>query len=105
MIAPIQKLCSLTDGEKQSDNERINLDIKYLRSERKAKTLSEGKYTAPNVLLILVDGKIPVSCSAHLKKPTKAVHSKQLAINNNMNTDYFLQVINLHRKTLRENKV
>lgn len=30
---------------------------------------------------------------------------KQLAINDNMYTDYVLQVINLHRKTLRENKV
>ena len=30
---------------------------------------------------------------------------KQLAIDENMNTDYVLQVINLHRKALRENKV
>lgn len=30
---------------------------------------------------------------------------KQLAINENMYIDYVLQVINLHRKTLRENKV
>ena len=30
---------------------------------------------------------------------------KLLSINDNMNTDYVLQVINLHRKTLRENKV
>ena len=30
---------------------------------------------------------------------------KQLSINNNMNIEYVLQVINLHRKILRENKV
>ena len=30
---------------------------------------------------------------------------KQLSINENMNTEYVLQVINLHRKILRENKV
>jgi type I restriction enzyme S subunit len=30
---------------------------------------------------------------------------KRLSIKDDMNTDYVLQVINLHRKTLRENKV
>ena len=56
-IAPMQTLCSLTDGEKQSDIKRINLDVKYLRGEREAKTLTTGKYVAANSLLILVDGE------------------------------------------------
>ena len=30
---------------------------------------------------------------------------KQLTINSHVNTDYVLQVINLHRKILRENKI
>lgn len=55
--APMQMLCSLVDGEKQSGVERINLDVKFLRGEREAKTLSAGKYVAANKLLILVDGE------------------------------------------------
>ncbi|EFI12663.1 restriction endonuclease subunit S, partial [Bacteroides sp. D22] len=56
-VAPMQMLCSLIDGEKQNGIERINLDVKYLRGERDAKTLTSGKYVAANSLLILVDGE------------------------------------------------
>ena len=104
-IVPMQMLCSLTDGEKQSDIERINLDVKYLRGERDAKMLSTGKYITANSLLILVDGE---NSGEVFQTPTEGYQGstfKQLSINNNMNTDYMLQVINLHRKTLRENKV
>ncbi len=61
VVTPMQTLCSLTDGERQSEIERV-----------------EG-YQGSTF--------------------------KLLSINDNMNTDYVLQVINLHRKTLRENKV
>lgn len=98
-------LCSLTDGEKQSSIERINLDVKYLRGERDAKTLTSGKYVAANSLLILVDGE---NSGEVFRTPIEGYQGstfKQLSINDNLNTDYILQVINLHRKTLRENKV
>ncbi|KAA5419397.1 restriction endonuclease subunit S [Bacteroides cellulosilyticus] len=104
-IVLMQMLCSLTDGEKQSGIERINLDVKYLRGERDAKMLSTGKYITENSLLILVDGE---NSGEVFQTPTEGYQGstfKQLSINNNMNTDYMLQVINLHRKTLRENKV
>ena len=104
-IVPMQMLCSLTDGEKQSGIERINLDVKYLRGERDARMLSTGKYITENSLLILVDGE---NSGEVFQTPTEGYQGstfKQLSINNNMNTDYMLQVINLHRKTLRENKV
>ena len=104
-IVPMQMLCSLTDGEKPSAIERINLDVKYLRGERDAKMLSTGKYITENSLLILVDGE---NSGEVFQTPTEGYQGstfKQLSINNNMNTDYMLQVINLHRKTLRENKV
>ncbi len=104
-IVPMQMLCSLTDGEKQSGIERINLDVKYLRGERDAKMLSTGKYITENSLLILVDGE---NSGEVFQTPTEGYQGstfKLLSINNNMNTDYMLQVINLHRKTLRENKV
>ncbi len=56
-VAPMQVLCSLVDGDKQKGIERINLDVKYLRGERDAKTLTSGKYVTANSLLILVDGE------------------------------------------------
>lgn len=101
----MQMLCSLVDGEKQSGVERINLDVKFLRGEREAKALSAGKYVAANTLLMLVDGE---NSGEVFRTPVEGYQGstfKQLAINDNMYTDYVLQVINLHRKTLRENKV
>ena len=104
-VAPMQMLCSLVDGEKQNGIERINLDVKYLRGEREANTLMSGKYVAANALLILVDGE---NSGEVFRTPVDGYQGstfKQLAINTNMDIDYVLQVINLHRKTLRENKV
>lgn len=101
----MQMLCSLVDGEKQSGVERINLDVKFLRGEREAKALSAGKYVAANTLLILVDGE---NSGEVFRTPVEGYQGstfKQLTINDNMYTDYVLQVINLHHKTLRENKV
>ena len=104
-ITPMQTLCALVDGEKQNGIERINLDVKYLRGEREAKVLTSGKYTAANTLLILVDGE---SSGEVFRAPVDGYQGstfKQLSIHEEMYTDYVLQVINLHRKTLRENKV
>lgn len=104
-LAPMQALCSLVDGEKHNGIERTNLDVKYLRGEREAKTLTSGKYVAANSLLILVDGE---NSGEVFRTPIEGYQGstfKQLSINDNMNTDYVLQVIHLHRKTLRENKV
>ena len=99
-VTPMQTLCSLVDGEKQNGIEHINLDVKYLRGEREAKSLMSGKYVAENALLILVDGE---NSGEVFRTPTEGYQGstfKQLAIDENMNTDYVLQVINLHRKAL-----
>lgn len=104
-FVPMDLLCSLTDGEKQSGIERINLDVKFLRGEREAKTLTSGKFTPINTLLILVDGE---NSGEVFRAPIDGYQGstfKQLSINDNMNTDYMLQIINLHRQTLKENKV
>ena len=104
-ITSMQTLCALVDGEKQNGIERINLDVKYLRGERDAKVLTSGKYTAANTLLILVDGE---NSGEVFRAPVDGYQGstfKQLSIHEEMYTDYVLQVINLHRKTLRENKV
>ena len=105
VITPMQTLCALVDGEKQNGIERINLDVKFLRGEREAKVLTSGKYTAANTLLILVDGE---NSGEVFRAPVDGYQGstfKQLSIHEEMYTDYVLQVINLHRKTLRENKV
>ena len=105
VITPMQTLCTLVDGEKQNGIERINLDVKYLRGEREAKVLTSGKYTVANTLLILVDGE---NSGEVFRAPVDGYQGstfKQLSIHEVMYTDYVLQVINLHRKTLRENKV
>ena len=104
-IAPMQILCSLIDGDKQNGIERVNLDVKCLRGERDAKTLTSGKYVATKSLLILVDGE---NSGEVFRTPIEGYQGstfKQLFINENMNSRYVLQVINLHRRILRENKV
>ena len=104
-VAPMQILCSLVDGDKQNGIERTNLDVKYLRGERDAKNLTSGKYVTANSLLILVDGE---NSGEVFRTPIDGYQGstfKQLLINGNMNEEYVLQVINLHRKVLRESKV
>ena len=104
--APMQILCSLIDGEKQSNIERPNLDVKFLRGNyNNAKILKAGKYVAANSLLILVDGE---NSGEVFRTPIEGYQGstfKQLSINKNIYQDYLLLVINLHRKALRENKV
>lgn len=105
MVAPMQTICSLIDGEKINGKELPNLDVKYLRGERDFKTLTNGRYVAANSLLILVDGE---NSGEVFRTPIDGYQGstfKQLYINKQMLTDYVLLVINLHRKALRENKV
>ena len=64
-----------------------------------------GKYIPANSLLILVDGE---NSGEIFRTPIDGYQGstfKQLSITDEMNADYVLLVINLHRKTLRENKV
>ena len=104
-VAPMQVLCSLVDADKQKGIERINLDVKYLRGERDAKTLTSGKYVTANSLLILVDGENSGEVFRTSIDGYQGSTFKQLLINENMNEEYVLQAINLHRKVLRESKV
>ena len=104
-IVPMQMLCSLTDGKKLDGKEMPNLDVKYLRGERDFKTLTNGRYVAANNLLILVDGE---NSGEVFRTPIEGYQGstfKQLHIAENIHTDYLLHVINLHRKSLRENKI
>ena len=105
VVASMQTICSLIDGEKINGKELPNLDVKYLRGERDFKTLSNGRYVEANSLLILVDGE---NSGEVFRTPIDGYQGstfKQLYINKQMLIDYVLLVINLHRKALRENKV
>lgn len=104
-VVPMQMLCSLTDGKKLDGKEMPNLDVKYLRGERDFKTLTNGRYVAANNLLILVDGE---NSGEVFRTPIEGYQGstfKQLHIAENIHIDYLLHVINLHRKSLRENKI
>ena len=105
VVAPMQMLCSLTDGEKLDGKEMPNLDVKYLRGERDFKTLTNGRYVVANSLLILVDGENSGEVFRTQIEGYQGSTFKQLHINKNMFAEYILHVINLHRKALRENKV
>lgn len=75
-----------------------------MRGEREAKTLTSRKYVTANSFLILVDGE---NSGEVFRTPIDGYQGsifKQLLINENMNTEYILQVIKLHRKMLRESK-
>ncbi len=104
-LASMADICSLVDGEKLQGTEYPNLDVKYLRCEREAKTLNSGKFVSANTLMILVDGENSGEVFRTLIDGYQGSTFKQLSISAEMNEEYVLQVINLHRKTLRENKV
>ena len=105
VVAPMQMLCSLTDGERLDGKEMPNLDVKYLRGERDFKTWTNGRYVVANSLLILVDGENSGEVFRTRIEGYQGSTFKQLHINKNMFAEYILHVINLHRKALRENKV
>ncbi len=104
-LATMADICSLVDGEKLQGTEYPNLDVKYLRGEREAKMLNSGKFVSANTLMILVDGE---NSGEVFRAPIDGYQGstfKQLSISAEMNEEYVLQVINLHRKALRENKI
>ena len=104
-LASMSDICSLVDGKKLQGTEYPNLDVKYLRGEHKAKILNSGKFVSANTLMILVDGE---NSGEVFRTPIDGYQGstfKQLSIHDNINIKYVLQVINLHRDILRENKV
>ena len=104
-ITSMHEVCSLFDGEKQDNRSMINLDVKFLRGLSDGTILKKGRYVRANTYMILVDGE---NSGEVFKTPIEGYQGstfKQLSINENMNEEYVLHIINLHRKALRENKV
>ena len=104
-ITFMHEVCSLFNGEKQDNRSMINLDVKFLRGLSDGIILKKGRYVRANTYMILVDGE---NSGEVFKTPIEGYQGstfKQLSINENMNEEYVLHIINLHRKALRENKV
>ena len=104
-LASLGDLCSLCDGRKRVEEYLPYIDVKYLRKEKSAETISAGKYVAKGGMLILVDGE---NSGEVFRAPCNGYQGstfKQLVINNNVHTEYLLLVIEMSRKMLRENKV
>ena len=104
-ITSMHEVCNLFDGEKQDNRSMINLDVKFLRRQSDGKVLKGGRYVPAKTYMILVDGE---NSGEVFKTPIEGYQGstfKRLSINENMNEEYVLHIINLHREALRENKV
>ena len=97
-------ICKLTNGEKESGVERINLDVKYLRGEKEGKTLTSGKFIPRNTQMILVDGENSGEVFKTLIDGYQGSTFKRLEIHPLMNEEYVLLFIKMHQKTFRESK-
>ena len=104
-IISMQDICKLKDGIKLDSTPLINLDVKYLRGTSAGKVIDSGKFVTANSYMILVDGE---NSGEVFKTPIDGYQGstfKLLDIDQNIDEEYILNVINLHRKALRENKV
>ena len=104
-IISMQDICKLKDGIKRDNTSLINLDVKYLRGISEGNIIHNGKFVPANSYVILVDGE---NSGEVFRTPIDGYQGstfKLLDIDQNVNEKYILNVINLHRKALRENKV
>ena len=104
-VISMQDVCKLKDGIKLDSTPLINMDVKYLRGTSAGKVIDSGKFVTANSYMILVDGE---NSGEVFKTPIDGYQGstfKLLDIDQNIDEEYILNVINLHRKALRENKV
>ena len=104
-VISMQDVCKLKDGIKLDSTPLINMDVKYLRGTSAGKAINSGKFVTANSYMILVDGENSGEVLRNLIDGYQGSTFKQLDIDQNVNEKYILNVINLHRKALRENKV
>ena len=104
-ITSMQEVCGLFDGERQEDRLLTNLDAKFLRGFFDGKVIKAGRYVPANTYMILVDGENSGEVFQTSTEGYQGSTFKQININENMNEKFVLHIINLHRKSLRENKV
>lgn len=101
----MQKLCDLTEGEKQSGINRVYLDVKYLRGKGEQVMLSEGKYVPTGSTMILVDGENSGEIFTTSIEGYQGSTLKLLNISGEIYKPFILYVIKSYQKQFRENKV
>ena len=104
-VISMQDVCKLKDGIKLDNISLINLDVKYLRGISEGNIINNGKFVPANSYMILVDGENSGEVFKTQIDAYQGSTFKQLDIDKNVYEKYILNVINLHRKALRENKV
>ena len=104
-VISMQDVCKLKDGIKLDSTPLINLDVKYLRGTSAGKVIDSGKFVTANSYMILVDGENSGEVFKTSIDGYQGSTFKLLDIDQNIDEKYILNVINLHRKALRENKV
>jgi len=98
-------LCRIIDGEKQSNINRIYLDVKYLRGKSDGEYLMSGKFVPANSTMILVDGENSGEIFTTTIDGYQGSTFKILDISKEMYKPFVLYIIMSYQKQLRENKV
>ena len=104
-ITTMSNLCKIIDGEKQSNINRIYLDVKYLRGKSDGEYMMSGKYVPANSTMILVDGENSGEIFTTTIDGYQGSTFKILDISEEMYKPFVLYVILSYQKQLRENKV
>ena len=104
-ISTMSDLCRIIDGEKQSNINRIYLDVKYLRGKSDGEYLMTGKFVPANSTMILVDGENSGEIFTTTIDGYQGSTFKILDISKEMYKPFVLYIIMSYQKQLRENKV
>jgi len=104
-ISTMSDLCRIIDGEKQSNINRIYLDVKYLRGKSDGEYLMSGKFVPANSTMILVDGENSGEIFTTTIDGYQGSTFKILDISKEMYKPFVLYIIMSYQKQLRENKV
>lgn len=104
-ITTMSNLCKIIDGEKQSNINRIYLDVKFLRGKSDGEYMMSGKYVPANSTMILVDGENSGEIFTTTIDGYQGSTFKILDISEEMYKPFVLYVILSYQKQLRENKV
>ena len=105
VVTPMQKICDLAEGEKQTGIDRIYLDVKYLRGKVERVIAQNGKYVPAGSTMILVDGENSGEIFTTPVEGYQGSTFKLLDISDEMYKPFILYVIKSYQKQFRENKV
>ena len=103
-VVPLGNICCLNEGQPITNKDYPYIDVKGLRTGNYASKQS-GKYVPAGTTLILVDGENSGEVFHTPVEGFQGSTMKVLEIDSEMNAQYVLYFVNLHQRTLRENKV